>query len=165
MKKALSVTVLLLLFFWGVWLHFYQLTSWPEEERMIQVHIEGSVKQPGVYTLPQSARLAELLEEAGGLSDDADAPRINLAKRLMDGEKVLIHPKPVEGEGTTFSSLQSYLPLEKEMWEAIPGIGPATAQKIIEYLQEHPAAAIEDLIHVRGIGPSKLAVIKEYFEE
>ncbi len=167
MKKAVSVAVLLILFFWGFWLHFYQLESWPEEsERMIRVHVEGSVHEPGVYTLPQSARLEELLIEAGGLLDEADTMRLNLAQRLMDGEKVYIYPKSAEEVGESVTDIvQRYLPTDRESWLAIPGIGPATAKNIIAYLELNPSASIDDLIEVSGIGPAKLALIREYFDE
>lgn len=166
MKKTLAVAALLLLFFWGLWQHFYQLKPWPEPaERIIQVHIDGSIASPGVYALPHTARLEALIEEAGGLLPQADRLRINLAQRLMDGEKIVILEVPaMEGDGPASSQPTAYLPLDEQSWLAVPGIGPATAARITEYLSAHPAATLDDLIHVSGIGPAKLADIKSYFQ-
>lgn len=163
MKKGISAAILLILFFWGFWLHFYQLESWPEEERMICVHIDGYVIHPGVYTLPQSARLADLLEEAGGLREDACASSLNLAKRLLDGEKIYIYPKAEDGQER--EGVSPRLPTDEESWLDVPGIGPVTAKKIVEYIRLHPSALLDDLIEVSGIGPAKLDLIKEYFEQ
>ena len=163
MKKIGMVLGLLMLFLLGLWMHFYQLTPFEVRERTIQVHLEGEVKSPGLYEIKEEERLSDLLERAGGLTDEAE--EVNLARKLLDGEKIVIHKKRKEQEENEepaeekvrSSSLQS---IPREKWLEIPGIGPVTADAILDFLKENPEAELEDLHQVKGIGEKKLEQIR-----
>ncbi len=131
----------------------------------IQVDISGAVARPGVYSLPQGSRLADLVRAAGGLTEDADRARINLALPLRDGQHVHVpsrgsHKKMTvdEGRDNVVFPLDINRASLKEL-EAIPGIGPATAERI---LQGRPYGRVEDLLRVKGIGPATLEKIRPY---
>ena len=143
------------------------------------VHAAGAVATPGVYTLPTGSRIGDLVEAAGGLAQDADADRLNLAGPLSDGARVYV-PRigqadvPVAvgetpavpgeaGEGTApGGQLVDVNTADATQLETLPGIGPAIAEAIIEHRQQHgPFATVEDLLDVSGIGDARLADIRD----
>jgi competence protein ComEA len=141
----------------------------------IVVYVSGAVRAPDVYALPGDARVKDLVVAAGGLADDADLAGINLADRLSDGQHVHIRaqgeaPAPSDAGaasqgGDPGDAPDTGGPLDinragAEALEALPGIGPAAAQRIIEYRAEHgPFASVEELTQVKGIGPALLEKI------
>jgi competence protein ComEA len=141
-------------------------------EQPIVVHITGAVPRPGVYALPQGARVQDGISAAGGFLAEADKEQINLARPLEDGEKldvpysegfspVIPTPMaaPVTGEETNLIDINTASSFELE---TLPGIGPTTAQMIIEYREENgPFLSIEDIINVSGIGPGTYERIKD----
>jgi competence protein ComEA len=143
-------------------------------DKPIVVHVTGAVPRPGVYALPQGARIQDAISAAGGFLAEADKELINLARPLEDGERLEIPymegaspviPTPGEEEGefsTTESDLIDINTAAQFELETLPGIGPTTAQKIIEYREENgPFLAIEDIINVSGIGPGTYERIKD----
>lgn len=136
----------------------------------MQVYISGAVVRPDVYTLPPGAIVRDAVEAAGGLTADADRDRINLAQHLSDGEHVHIPrvgeaptPAPQVSAGTPTPSgpIDINTATQAEL-ETLPGIGPALAQRIIEYREEHgPFTSIEQIQNVSGIGPAKFEAIKD----
>lgn len=169
MKQTAIIIGLVIIFLIGLWQQFYGMTPLPEPiERQVTVQLDGAVSQPGVYTLDQSARLNDLIELAGGLSGTADSNRINLAQKLIDGEKIVIPEviiqEQVEGE-TEAPAAPTGLSRNLNDWLEVPGVGPATAERILDYLDEHPGATLEDLINVSGIGPKKHQDILDFFEK
>lgn len=168
MKQAWIIIGLVIIFVIGLWHQFYGFTPLPEPpERQLEVQLAGAINQPGVYTIEASARLGQLIELAGGLTEQADEARLNLAQKLIDGEKIVI-PQKVSlspGEAPEVSPVVSQLPRDSVFWQAIPGIGPATAGRIIDYLEAHPEAQLEDLSNVSGIGPKKLQQMRDFFEK
>lgn len=169
MKKIYMALGLFGLFVLGLWMHFYRLTPLEPLERTLQVHLEGEVHKPGLYELKEGQRLAELLEKAGGLTDDAQ--EVNLAKKLVDGEKIVIEKRWVEEElseeevqGTDEVKkvpIQGKLhKMKREDWLEISGIGPVTADAILDYLKKNPQAQLEDLVNVKGIGEKKLEQLR-----
>lgn len=144
------------------------------------VHVAGAVKKPGVYRVAQGARVADAIEQAGGAIPNADLDALNLAEPLSDGQKVHVPRKgeasaPVAvapaASGTTSTraapaSVQFPIDLNRataEQLEAIPGIGPTLAQRIIEYRQTHGRFhSVEELLEVRGIGPKRLEQLRAY---
>ncbi len=133
----------------------------------IQVHVSGQVLQPGVISLPQGSRVQDALTLAGGLTAQADPQALNLARRLSDGEKIYVPALGEEpalgaesgaGESRSGSGLLVDInTATQEQLESLPGIGPATAQAIIQYRTEHgPFQAMSELDAVPGIGEATL---------
>lgn len=142
-------------------------------EQPIVVHISGAVPRPGVYALPNGARVQDVISAAGGFLAEADKDFINLARILEDGEKLDIPfaegfspviPTPVQsilipGDDEDLININTASSFELE---SLPGIGPTTAQRIIEYREANgPFLAIEDIINVSGIGPGTYERIKD----
>jgi competence protein ComEA len=125
-----------------------------------------------VYTLPASARVADALAAAGGATPEADLVRLNLARRLHDEEQIHV---PRKGEPTftppTVASFSSNGGSTGKVnintasvveLDALPGIGPGYAQRIVDYREQHgPFRTIEDLQKVPGIGPATFARIRD----
>lgn len=129
----------------------------PTVEPMIVVYVTGALLNQGVYSLPTSARVSDLVEVAGGLIAGADAEHINMAQRLADEQHVHIPTiGAVIAEPSTSASdtidLNSATITELDK---LDGIGPVLAQQIIDYRTEHgPYRAVDDLREVKGIGDS-----------
>jgi competence protein ComEA len=128
------------------------------------VDVAGAVRRPGLYHLPTGTRIADAVAAAGGATAKADETLVNLAAPLADGEQVLVPARgSASGAGGTPSPTA---PLDlntasAEQLDTLPGIGPATAQKIIDYRQAHgPFRSLDELEGVPGIGPSKVAQLK-----
>lgn len=153
------------------------------ETNSIIVYVCGAVKENKVVTLEENSRICDAIDAAGGLTDDADITAINLAYILEDGEKIYIPKKGEELESeTTISSSSSQsssysnysssslktnkININKATQtelETIPGVGPSTALKIINYREENGKfSSIEDIKNVSGIGDSKYEQMKEY---
>ena len=150
----------------------------------VVVHVTGAVSSPGVVTLPPGSRVTDAINAVGGASADADTEQLNLARVLSDGEQirvprigeVLPDPAPQPGgdaasgartapgksgdggaSGTVNINTASASELEK-----LPGIGPALAQRIVEYRDSHgPFASVDSLTDVPGIGKAKLEGLRE----
>lgn len=136
----------------------------PEPEPGIWVHVAGAVRAPGVYLLPGGARVADAVAAAGGAAEGGCPDALNLAAPLADGSKVAV---PLEGEegvptevlaGNEVSNgLVNVNMAGVEELQALPGIGPALAEAIVEEREANgPFGAVEDLLRVGGIGEKKL---------
>jgi competence protein ComEA len=140
-------------------------------DKPIVVHVTGAVPRPGVYALPQGARIQDAISAAGGFLAEANKANINLAQMLEDGEKidiayiegaspVLATPLP-EVVATTTELIDINTASIAEL-DTLPGIGPTTAQRIIDYrTQNGPFLNIEDIINVSGIGPASYERFKD----
>jgi competence protein ComEA len=140
-------------------------------DRPIVVHITGAVPRPGVYALPQGARVQDGISAAGGFLAEAQKTNINLAQSLEDGEKldvpfiegvspVLATPVPEVVSSTT--ELVNINTASIAELDTLPGIGPTTAQKIIDYREQNGLfRSIEDIINVSGIGPATYERLKD----
>ena len=116
------------------------------------VHLAGQVMQPGVYTFPPGTRLHEAISAAGGPSLEADLDALNQALVLQDGQRYFV---PRRGESV--SSLLDVNTASLTQLEALDGIGPEIARRILTYRQQNgPFTRLEDLLNVQGIGPSLL---------
>jgi len=142
-------------------------TSEENEDNLITVYICGEVKENIVVTLLENSRVCDAIDAAGGLTPNADLTAINLACILEDGEKIYI-PKIgeqiIEKESDSFSSEKININKASQTeLETIPGIGPSTALKIINYRKENGKfLSIEDIKNVSGIGESKFEEISKY---
>ncbi|MEA1973941.1 MAG: helix-hairpin-helix domain-containing protein [Bacillota bacterium] len=133
-----------------------------EIKEVYKVHIDGEIKNPNIYEVNEGDRLDSLIQKAGGLTENADISRINLARILEDGLKIFI-PSIIEIkiENNTEFTLTDFNQLDKEGLMEINGIGEVIASKIIAYKTENgPFVKISDLLNVNGIGEKKLELIK-----
>jgi competence protein ComEA len=149
----------------------------------VVVHVSGAVKQAGVYRLAPASRVADAIEQAGGATENADLDALNLAEPLQDGQKIHVPRKGEVSLPTVASVAPSRTPRSApqaaatatpqfpinlntataEQLEAIPGIGPVLAQRIIEYRQTHGRfQSVDELLEVRGIGPKRLENMRPY---
>jgi competence protein ComEA len=136
----------------------------------VLAHAAGAVRAPGVYTLPAGARVKDLLDAAGGPAPDADLDRINLAAPVADGSQVYV---PRQGEavpsgasgGAGAATPTGPLDLNTatlEQLDALPGVGPATAQAILDERDKRGRfGSVDELLDVRGIGPAKLEGLRD----
>jgi competence protein ComEA len=137
----------------------------PARPRVVVVDVAGAVRRPGVYRLPSGARIAEAIARAGGMNRHAAIASVNLAAPLADGEQVLVPslgpggagaPSATSGSGPTSSPVDLNSATVEQL-DALPGIGPVTAQKIVDYRTEHgPFASVDDLDAIPGIGPARI---------
>jgi competence protein ComEA len=131
------------------------------------VDVAGAVRRPGLYHLARDMRIADAIALAGGFTRRADRVAVNLAAPVADGEEIVV---PARGAGTTGvssgagSSPTAPLDLNTatlEQLDALPGIGPTTAQKILDYRQAHgPFHSVADLDAVPGIGQGRIEQLK-----
>ena len=141
----------------------------PAPEPEVAVDVIGAVQQPGVYYLPTKARVADAVAAAGGLAPTAARDQINLAAPIVDGTQIRV-PHVGDGEETTAAapsaatnSLIDINTADAATLEALPGIGPATAQAIIDERSRNGLfKQIEDVQNVKGIGPSLFAQLKTH---
>lgn len=145
----------------------------------VVVHVIGAVRRPGVVTLPEGSRVADAIAAAGGLGESAAPGELNLAQVLGDGVQVKVgtrkHPGGwIRGAAGTESgaasagaagSDPSKVALNSatlEQLDTLPGIGPVTAQKILDWRKEHGKfTAISELQEVDGIGPKTYADLED----
>lgn len=129
-------------------------SSEDSEMSEIYVHIDGAVKQPGVYTFSPEDRIEDAVKRAGGLREDSDITSINLAKHLEDEMKIHI---PTEGEivasgGETTSGKIDLNSASLEKLMELPSVGEKRAKDIIAYREKKPFSSIDELREVPGIG-------------
>lgn len=132
-------------------------------DNKIAVYVTGAVKNPGVYYLDIGSRLSNLLDICGGVLENADIRKINLAKKLSDSDKIdipIIKEDNEEDEQTENDKININTASETELM-TLTGIGKSTAQKIIEYRKVQEFTEIEDIMEVPGIGESKFNNIKD----
>src|SRR5215213_1666005 len=140
-------------------------------ERPVIVYITGAVPRPGVYALPQGARVQDAIAASGGFLAEANKVDINLAAVLEDGQKFDIPyiegaspvlATPGEAVITTTTELININTASIAELDTLPGIGPSTAQKIIDYREQNgPFVSIEDIVNVPTIGPVTYDKIKD----
>jgi competence protein ComEA len=139
----------------------------------VVVHVAGAVRDPGVYRMPSDARVDDAVARAGGATRRADLGGLNLAAKLEDGRQVLVPERVRGGDGGGGAAVAS--PAEPaegqplnlntatlEQLDTLSGIGPATAQKILDFREENGGfSSVEELGEIPGIGEKRLASLRE----
>lgn len=148
-----------------------------KKEEYIIVHITGAVEKQGIVEVKKDARISDVIKKAGGITEEADLTKINLAYAVKDGQKIYvpnindkkdveyITEKPgeavIEEEKGKKEKVNINTATQTEL-ETISGIGPSTALKIINYRTENGKfKKIEDITNVPGIGEAKFKSIKD----
>ncbi|MBA9006920.1 helix-hairpin-helix domain-containing protein [Thermomonospora cellulosilytica] len=137
----------------------------------VTVHVAGKVRRPGVVTLPAGARVADAIRAAGGLRPGAGTGSLNLARRVVDGEQIAVGvpaaPQPGAAPPGTSGVPAPGQPLDLntatvEQFDALPGVGPVLAQRIVEYRTRNGGfRSVEQLQEVTGIGERRYAELKD----
>jgi competence protein ComEA len=138
-------------------------TNEAEGTRDVVVHVAGAVERPGVYRLPTGSRVTDAIRRAGGFAHGANRDAINLAARLSDGQQVVVAQPGMAAASATGGQAGpiSLGSATVEQLDQIEGIGPVTAQKIIEFRNQHGGlSSIDQLDEIDGIGPSTMETLR-----
>ena len=141
-------------------------------ESRVYVHVTGAVRRPGVYRVPSWARLDLAIMRAGGATRAADLVGVNLAAKVADGQQVIVPSRAARGMGAitgvgTGGEGESSAPISlntatADQLDELEGVGPATAQKILDWRKQHGGfKSIDDLKQISGIGPKRFESLKD----
>ena len=153
----------------------------PSPAADVVVYVCGAVKSPGVVRLPAEARVADALALAGGPGARAELDGVNLAAKVVDGQQIMVPERgavaaaggvatatgggsasAAAGSATAPGAPVNINTASLEELDALSGVGPATAQKIIDYrLASGPFKTVDDIKNVSGIGDAKFAAMKD----
>src|SRR5262249_26642275 len=132
----------------------------------VVVHVAGKVRRPGVVTLAAGARVTEAIKAAGGPRPGAGIGSLNLARRVVDGERILVGQPGAAapagaagggGQGTPLDLNAATL----EQFQQLPGVGPVLAQRIVDYRTQHDGfRSVEQLREVTGIGARRFTDLR-----
>ena len=161
---------------------FYFFNSRPADENLAQsiqapvpieskaeiliVNVAGKVSNPGVYQLPQGSRVIDAIAAAGNQLKGVDLSEINLARLLVDGEQIYVGPSKNPGMRSKSKKITIENPLDinkatMAQLDTLPGIGPVTAQRILDYRAKVGRInAVDELKKISGLGGSKFEEIK-----
>jgi competence protein ComEA len=130
------------------------------------VDVTGAVERPGVYRLPAGSRVEDAVERAGGPSPEAELEAVNRAARLADGQQVVVPERGPEGVALATGGSEEEGPISLgtatvEQLDTIDGIGPVTAQDIVEFRDQHGGlASVDQLDQVSGVGPATMESLR-----
>jgi competence protein ComEA len=142
----------------------------------LTVEVRGAVVTAGVYELPPGSRVQDAVEAAGGLDATADLSTINLARRVRDGEVIVIATLPTGGETAVGTDIQGYsgssgpdssgkvninTATASEL-ESLPGIGKVTAERIIAFREANgPFHSVDDLVQIQGVSTRTVESLRD----
>jgi competence protein ComEA len=141
------------------------------EAARVVVDVVGAVRRPGLYRLEQGSRVADAVARAGGATGKADLAQVNLTAPLADGEQVVVPRRGGVASATSTGGAAApgapAAPVQLstatlEQLDTLPGVGPVTAQKILDYREKHGAfSSVDALDAVPGIGPKRLEQLRD----
>jgi competence protein ComEA len=141
-----------------------------ETSSTVVVSVVGSVVRPGLVTLPSGSRVAAAIEAAGGLTPDADGASVNLAAVVSDGQQIVVGAPGAAADGLAgdpgggAAAPGGLLDLNRATageLDALPGVGPVLAQRIVDHRKQGPFTSVDQLDDVPGIGPARAAELAE----
>jgi competence protein ComEA len=137
--------------------------------RRLVVDVVGAVRRPGLVRLPEGSRVADAIGRAGGLRRGAERAGVNFAAPVSDGQQVVVPERGVAvavggaapGAPAGSTGPVSLSSATAEQLDALPGVGPVTAEKIVAYRQQHGAfRSVDELDAISGIGPARIADLR-----
>lgn len=147
------------------------------DDARLVVDVAGAVQHPGVYELPAGARVLDTIHRAGGLLPDADTSAVNRAAPVVDGQQVIVPQRPAAiaagvaivagaaarpGAGAATGARVSLNSGDVAAFDTLAGIGPVTAQRIVDDRAANgPFASVDELERVPGVGPATIASLRE----
>jgi competence protein ComEA len=146
----------------------------PSATGMLVIDVAGKVRHPGIARLPVGSRVVDALRAAGGARASVDLSGLNLARLLVDGEQIVVGGPAVPGVAASAASAPGAAPTgpvtlvnlntaDQTQLESLPGVGPVTAQAILEWRGHNGAfTAVDELLEVSGIGDATLAEIAPF---
>lgn len=156
MKRTLLFFCLCICFVFTCFNRYTPIQLEKAKPTVIQVEIKGAVQHPGVYTLKWNDTVSSLIKASGGLLENGDDSTLSYTRILQDQDVIVVGTKNVDAV-----PLVSINAASLEDLETLPGIGPAIAQRIIEYRKTHSFQSLEQIQEVKGIGPALYAKIKD----
>ncbi len=131
------------------------------------IHVVGAVRRPGLFRVKEGARVADAIARAGGPNRRADLAAVNLAAPLVDGQQVLV-PRtirpgeaPSAGANPAVGQKVSLSSATLDQLDELPGVGPVTAQKILDWRATHALSSVDDLDAIPGIGPARVEQLRD----
>ena len=134
---------------------------------LLVVHVVGAVRRAGLFRLRDGSRVADALARAGGPTRHADLAAVNLAAPLVDGEQVVVPRRGPGGSAAVTAAPGAGAKVSLgsatvEQLDELPGVGPVTAQKIVDWRMTHgPFRSVDDLDDVPGIGPARIEQLRD----
>lgn len=138
--------------------------------QLMVVDVAGNVRRPGLYRLPPGSRVDAAIAAAGGATRKAQLDAVNLAAPVADGEQIVVPGSGAGGAAAVSSPAAGSSPSAPldlntatlEQLDALPGVGPVTAQKILDYRRQHGAfSSVDELDAIPGIGPARLDTLRD----
>lgn len=131
------------------------------------IDVEGKVAKPGIVTLPKGSRVVDAIKAAGGTKGKADTSTLNMARKIDDGEQILVGIAPVAGDvgGAAGGAVGVKVNLNtatSDQLDTLPGVGPVTAKSILDWRTKNGHfSKVEDLLDVKGIGQATLDDLRD----
>ncbi|RJQ80526.1 ComEA family DNA-binding protein [Pseudonocardiaceae bacterium YIM PH 21723] len=136
-------------------------TSAPAARPQVVVSVVGRVHRPGLVSVVENARVADVLSAAGGPLPDTDLTGLNLARRIADGEQVVVGVPAATPAGSATGRVNLNTATAEEL-DVLPGVGKATAKRIIDWRTKHGRfTSVDQLTQVGGVGRQRLDALRE----
>jgi competence protein ComEA len=181
-KRLVLIIILVILIFAGSFYSYWLKNSVTEtasssltpivqvaasESNDVVIYVNGAVNQPGVFKIKNGSRIIDAINQAGGLAPGADCSNLNLAQEVKDGMQIQVATNVITRQGDSNSGNKDSGKInintaDKNALDKLPGIGPALAERIVEYRKNNgPFRDVSDLKKVSGIGEAKFKNIKD----